>query len=182
MFPILAQEFLGFLTILSLQTKVLLLHTDFCLSLHKSTWSSCKSCPCTWNPYCWTLVNPSVGILLDPKIGFTVVSLTCTKSHLGSSKSCPFARKNLIVAHWYFSFLHKSTWVLVNEVAILGMMYAIVGYIPKCAIIGFFSVQWRVQPWGKWKTVNSLDWLVVHNFTRAYHICTFWKLGLLWPT
>jgi hypothetical protein len=34
--------------------------------------------------------------------------------------------------------LHKSTRVLVNEVAILGMMYTIVGYIPKCAVIGFF--------------------------------------------
>lgn len=119
-FPILAQQYSGFLWILSLRTKVLLLHTDCCLSLHKSTWGSCKSYPCTGNPYCWTLVNPSVGILLDPKTGYTVVSLTCTKSHVGSNKSCPFA-------HWYFSFLHKSTWVLVHEVAILGMMYAIVG-------------------------------------------------------
>lgn len=180
MFPILAQQYSGFLWILSLRTKVLLLHTDCCLSLHKSTWGSCKSYPCTGNPYCWTLVNPSVGILLDPKTGYTVVSLTCTKSHVGSNKSCPFA-------HWYFSFLHKSTWVLVHEVAILGMMYAIVGswctYQRVCAVIGFFSVQWRVQPWGKWKTVNSLDWLVVgHNFLCAYHICTLWKLGLLWPT
>jgi hypothetical protein len=181
------------------------------LSLHKSSWGSWESYPCRQKSYYCTqtsvytctrahgvFVNPVLAreiptvehrwtILLEycwtQKLDSLLFSLTCTKSHLGSSKSCPFAHKNLIVAHWYFSFLHKSIWVIVNEVAILGMMYAIVGYIPKCAVIGFFSVQWRVQPWRKWKTMNSLDLLVVgHNFTRAYHICTFWKLGLFWPT
>ncbi len=49
------------------------------------------------------------------------------------SDSLSSAHENLNVAHWCFLSLHKSTWVLVNEIVILGIRCAM-GKVLGCMI------------------------------------------------
>lgn len=91
------------------------------------------------------------------------------------------ANKDPTVSHWRFLSLHKSTWVVTNRIAILGIMCAMVRSwcAWRNAAIGLFlcNVVCNHLVNGKWWTqIPSISWRP-QNFT--YHICREWKLSFM---